>query len=580
MKKLLISCWIAGTALCRGAPAAPESWDVQSDTWVATDALGRTLPGYAECGPPRPDRVVGIFYFLWLGQHGTSGPFDITKLLAADPAQPQWGPAGAFHHWGESELGYYLSDDEYVIRRHCELLADALIDLAIFDVTNGFTYSSVVERLCAVYQKIRAEGNRTPQVCFLLHSGAPAVAQKLYEEFYSKNLYPELWFRWQGKPLILASPEGQSAAVRGFFNFRESWAWSGSAWFGDGRDKWPWLDNYPQKYGWHDPGVPEEVSVCAAQHPTSNIGRSFHDGRQPAPGEFKTAEGLCFAEQWRKALELDPRFIFITGWNEWVAQRFLAKGGEGFLGQRLAAGESFFVDEYNQEYSRDLEPMKGGHTDNYYYQMMAQVRRFKGVGKPPATSPLKAIAVDGEFSDWADVQPEFRDTRGDTAHRNQPGWGSAGTYANTTGRNDLARMKVARDDQHVYFYAETAGPLTSPTGKNWMLLFIDIDSSKGTGWSGYDFRVNAPVIDATATTLSKRGADGQWIKVQDVPYRAAGNQLELRLARADLGLAGKSEFAFEFHWADNLTKAEDLAEFFTDGDSAPNRRANYRYDAR
>ena len=40
--------------------------DLLSDTWVATDAIGRELPGYNECGAPRSDRYVGIFYFLWL----------------------------------------------------------------------------------------------------------------------------------------------------------------------------------------------------------------------------------------------------------------------------------------------------------------------------------------------------------------------------------------------------------------------------------------------------------------------------------------------------------------------------------
>ena len=42
-------------------------WDTYSDTWVATDALGRRLPTYAEVGPPRKNRTVGLFYFLWHG---------------------------------------------------------------------------------------------------------------------------------------------------------------------------------------------------------------------------------------------------------------------------------------------------------------------------------------------------------------------------------------------------------------------------------------------------------------------------------------------------------------------------------
>ena len=37
------------------------------------------------------------------------------------------------------------------------------------------------------------------------------MVKNLYETLYAKNLYPDLWFRWQGKPLIL----GKRANVQG-----------------------------------------------------------------------------------------------------------------------------------------------------------------------------------------------------------------------------------------------------------------------------------------------------------------------------------------------------------------------------
>ncbi len=37
----------------------------------ATDELGRKSKSHKEVSPPRDDRYVGIFYFQWLGQHGT-----------------------------------------------------------------------------------------------------------------------------------------------------------------------------------------------------------------------------------------------------------------------------------------------------------------------------------------------------------------------------------------------------------------------------------------------------------------------------------------------------------------------------
>jgi hypothetical protein len=66
-------------------PGQDVSWDTFSDTWSATDALGRRVPTYEDVGPPRTDRVVGIFYFLWHGAHVRGGPYDVTQILARDP---------------------------------------------------------------------------------------------------------------------------------------------------------------------------------------------------------------------------------------------------------------------------------------------------------------------------------------------------------------------------------------------------------------------------------------------------------------------------------------------------------------
>ena len=136
--------------------------------WPATDALGRSLPLALQVGPPRSGRTVGIFYFLWLEkQH--AGPFDVTKIVAADPealskqSSPPWGgPEETPHHWGESIFGYYLSQDEWVIRKHAQMLTDAGIDTLIFDTTNAVTYRDVYFKLAEVFTAIRAEGAGRP----------------------------------------------------------------------------------------------------------------------------------------------------------------------------------------------------------------------------------------------------------------------------------------------------------------------------------------------------------------------------------------------------------------------------------
>ncbi len=562
-------------------PAAPTFKDVMPDTWAATDALGRALPGYAECGPVKKDRTVATFYFLWQGQHGVGGPYDITQILAANPKNPKWGPEGAFHFWGQPEHGYYISNDEWVMRKNARMLVNAGVDVIVLDVTNSFVYHDVTMQLCRTYMQLRREGLPTPQICFMLNSEPPATAAKLYDEFYSKNYFPDLWFRWQGKPLLLSGPEGMADKVKSFFTFRRSWAWSkGQEWFGDGKDKWPWLDNTPQGYGWHvSPEVPEMICACVAQHPISNIGRSFHDGKQPGASELQTASGPYFSEQWKRALEVAPPFLFVTGWNEWVAQRGVSDGKGMAIGEHLLkAGESFFVDAYTQEYSRDIEPMRGGHTDNYYYQMISGIRRYKGVQKPPVASPGKTIKIDGNFADWTGVQPDYRDYARDVERRNSIGWGSVGRLVNTTGRNDFVALKVARDKSNVYFYAKTADAITAKaTSAAWMQLLINTDNDPTTGWRGYDVLIGDLSPQPGNTTYARKNSGGwNWLEGMPVKLVYKDNEMELSVPRKALGVFAKP-LGFEFHWMDNIANPADDQSFLTEGDSAPDRRFNYVY---
>jgi hypothetical protein len=563
-------------------PASVEPRDLYSDTWVATDALDRELPGHDQVGPPHADKTVALFYTIWHGEHGTRGPYDNTRLMASNPTDPAWGPRGAFHHWGEPELGYYLSSDKYVMRKHAHMFADVGIDVIIFDVTNAVTYRSHYLSLCEVYTQIRAEGGRTPQICFMANSAGIDVAQRLYDEFYSRNLYRHLWFYWKGKPLLLAPlkerKDKHSHLILDFFSMRYCWTW-----MDPGHDVWKWMDYYPQKPGWHEsPERPEEISVSVAIVPHLNQGRSFHNGTQPPHDEYGVTgtedQGLCFAEQWTRLNAVSPEFLLIDQWNEWVAQRQIAREGRWFLGRQLAAGETWFIDQYNQEYSRDIEPMKGGHTDNYYYQMIGGVRKYKGVRPPPEASPATTVTIDGAFSDWTKVAPEFRDSVYDTTHRNEPGWGSAGPYINNTGRNDIITSKVAYDAESIYFYVETRDPITPCTDPYWMLLFIDADRSHATGWQGYDHLVNLSVVDSKTTTLCQNSGGWNWKQTATIAYAVSGNHMEIRVPRSALGLAASPSITFDFHWADNIQHGDDIIEFAVSGDSAPNRRFNYRYD--
>ena len=585
----ILASWFLSIATVIAQPA----WDTFSDTWMATDGLGRSLPTQSEVGAPRTDRFVGIFYFLWLGQHGDAGPYDITKILAADrdamskPNSPLWGAMQAPHHWGESLFGYYVSDDESVLAKHAQMLTDAGVDAVIFDVTNQFTYPRSWQALCRVWDRIRRRGGRTPQIIFLCPFGSPKkVVAELYDQLYGPGLYSDLWFRWEGKPLILADPAqlaelfrdalGNHGAIKDFFTFRRP---QPSYFIGpEGTNNWGWLEVYPQHAFTNAAGRVEEVTVGVAQNALDGklsvlsnpraYGRSFHDGRQPGPGG-QDFTGRNFTEQWQRSFALDPQFVFVTGWNEWIAGRF--QKPTPFYGD----GAVTFVDEFNREASRDCEPMLGGHGDAFYWQLVANIRRFKGVRSvPPVQS--RRITVDGKFTDWASVTPEFRDDLGDPVHRDHAGWGKGSRYVNKTGRNDIVVAKVSADATNIYFYVRTSEPLSPSTDPNWMLLFIDADHNSQTGWLGYDFAVNRSNVRPNLATLERNdGGVYRWKSAVDVACRSAGNELEIAIPRAALDLTAE-DFMLDFKWADNIQQTGDWSDFTLNGDAAPNDRYNYR----
>lgn len=359
---------------------------------------------------------------------------------------------------------------------------------------------------------------------------------------YQPGLYEELWFRWKGRPLMICDPAKASPEVRAFFELRRAhWPFTQV----NTKDAWHWEAAYPQVYGFTDDAkVSEQVNVSVAQNlrrrggkvtSMSNgdaRGRSFHDGSMDtSPGAVN--QGYNFQEQWSRALELDPPFVMVTGWNEWIAGR-LSRPGHDVT----------FVDQFDEEYSRDIEMMRGGHLDDYYYQLVANVRRYKGMPALRAASPPKKIAIDGGFYQWRDVGPDYLDHTGETIPRDYDGVARL-HYTSHTGRNDFEVLKVARDNENIYFYARTREPVTPWNGKQWMLLLVNADGDPKTGWEGYDFIVNRRLVDGCTTVLEKNAGGWNWSKPVEVPYRVRGKEMQIAIPRAALNLPAGDRVSFE-----------------------------------
>ena len=417
-----------------------------------------------------------------------------------------------------------------------------------------------------------------------MYSAASNTINTLWRNIYQQGKYADLWYYWDEKPLLLAPLDAATEEQKNFFTIRYAWFASHqgagipsdeSAWFGDGQDRWTWADYYPQEAGWHTAGVPEQCSIAPATHVHTNRGRSFDVETTTQPSNV-TAEtsglGIHFAKQMERALEIDPQFVLVSNWNEWVAQAQV--GNESIANAYKRAGDNqwvFFVDCMNMEFSRDIEPMRGGFGDNYYYQLVDFIRKYKGVNKPVSYTGQHNISIDGLFNDWNDVQAVYGDYINDASARVSTLWGRLGIAADNTGRNDFVTLKVASDDSRVYFFAECAEDITEAEAANWMTLYLSTGTSE-SDWEGFDF-----VVNRTLGKIERSVGGWNWEEVGNVSYHIEGNKLELSLPLSSLGITTGSNFTLDFKWMDNTCTDGDIQDCMDKGDSAPDARFKYRY---
>ncbi len=423
---------------------------VMPDTWVFTDGLGRESLTYEDVGGPKDDKTVAMFYWTW---HGSGmDPCNVNDIIEKYPeAKNQYNhsawpkPNTATYFWNEPIWGYYLTTDEWVLRRQSELLANAGVDTIFTDNTNGaFTWKQSYDVLYPTWDKAQREGAvNTPKVSFTLpfYPFAENYDQilSLYLDIYRPGKYQNLWFYWDGKPMLMARNEhfinattNVNKEINRFFTFRSTLI-GGNETSSEYRQtgQWGWLANFPQPLFYGDrPHLakerPEQMTVAVAanynyktqsgtamngEYVTGRSYSSVYPDRYDKEGAEASKYGYYFSEQFDYALEKDPDVVFITGWNEWTAGRH----------QNWSGVNNAFPDQFINEFSRDIEPTKGALKDHYYYLLVNYVRKYKGCNPIPVPSVKKTIDLAAGTEQWANVEPYYAAYIGNTEDRNRQG---------------------------------------------------------------------------------------------------------------------------------------------------------------
>ena len=576
-------------------------------TWVATDELGRTLPTYADVGGEREDRTVALFYWSWHVSQDSGEPLNIQKFVEQYPEAKndysfsKWPKRATVNFWNESIFGFYKTNDKWVLRKHAEMLANAGVDVIFFDNTNGtFTFKDSYKFIFETFQEALDDGVDVPKISFLLPFGddknknTDKQLRSIYQDIFLKNKYQKLWFYWDGKPMVMAHQSYVDASdllgkeIRKFFTFRGGQP--GYLVGGTDYNTWGWLSTYPQAvyHSRSEKKVVEQMTVGVAvnhnakTHQITAMNGENVIGRTYTSKGYDTREnavclGANFEEQFEYALQVDPRVIFITGWNEWIAGRYEKWPDSG------AVVKNAFPDEFNDEFSRDIEPSKGQLRDNYYYQMVSYIRKYKGCAEQPKASEAKTVDIKGGADQFANVGPYYVAYPNNTFDRDAKGYGSY-YYKDSSGRNDFVGAKVARDAENLYFYVECQNDITPYTDPLWMNLYIDCED--GWGWESFDYVIGKKPAAQDKAYLEKfTGTGYETAAVCDISYAVNGKTLIMSVPKSALGISGE-DYTVNFKWTDNVQDEDgsgsfkgEILDFYRTGDAAPGGRFKYSFTA-
>ena len=588
--------------------------EVMPDTWVFTDGLGRVSLTNKEVGDLKDDKTLAMFYWTWhIDGFTTHVPVNVQEYSEKYPEamrdwdNPVWNNTYSYW-WNESIYGFYRGDDKWVLRKQAELLTNAGVDVIFTDNTNAeMTWRNAYTPLMEEWTDAMNDGLKAPKVSFMLpfwdKNYTNTQVQSIYLDVFRAGKFQNLWFYWDDKPMLMAIKGSFDATktpiekeISNFFTFRAGQP--GYVVDKTNNANWGWLSMYPQALYYKNnndrrDGIVEQMTVgiamnhdyeqglLAAMSGNHIAGRSYtstYKDRYEKEGNEASKWGYNFAEQFKYALEVDPKVIFVTGWNEFRVGRY-----EVWPEGSAAAVENAFPDQYNDEYSRDIEPSKGDLQDHYYYQLVNFVRQFKGARPIPTPSTSATIDLGGSIDQWKNVEPYYAAYIGNTEDRNAPGYGDL-VYTETSGRNDIIGAQVARDNDYVYFLVECQENITPYTDKLWMNLYIDSDQSK-QGWNTFEYVVNKTAASASTLVLEKFTAEGSYDseKVADVEYKVDGRYMTVKIAKSDLGLSG-NDFTINFAWTDNVHDegdyekfSGDIMDFYISGDVAPGGRFKYSY---
>ena len=560
---------------------------------VGVDHFGRA---FDRIGGFREDRQVGMFFWPWIGQPYATGVYDATKILQMEDGlnilfhryDDEISPNGQAHWWGEPLWGYYNSIDEWVLRKQMQMITMAGVDFIFFDHTNAVIYDDVVLQVAKVITEMQKEGWNPPKMVSYTHSRSFQTVRGLYNLLYKPGRYPDSWYYYEGKPLIIAytdpDDDKQEASSRGdssydpgvldaeildFFHFF--------------KPNWPFDPTYPNGFTWIEWKFPQPyhseskmMNVTVASHPMvpmsfsltranwTNWGRGWSPSLRQNISE-DVDKGTFFQAEWDEAIKADPPMVSVGGWNEWIAYK------------QLFDGEYMLCDAASKEYSRDIEPMKGGYQDAFYLQLIRNIRRYKGSSEGLRPSQEEhTIDITGDASAWNDITYVMSNTDAAFIARNCYGNSQKVHYAQPAPADKVVEVRVAHDANNIYFYIKGKEDFTKPSMKdNWLNIYIGCGEVAAKAWESYDYVIGRDINGDKASVEKFNGKGYQTTYAGNATIVRSKDMIQLAVPRNAMALDSEKQFYFKV--AMGVDNPSDIMNTYTSGSAMPMGRLSYMY---
>ncbi len=323
--------------------------------------------------------LVGICYTMWFdGIFGPGEPImpnrrNVTEFTEKygfstehgfGNGEEEYNVLTAFHYWGKPAQGYYRSTNKQATENNMRMISAAGVDFLILDYTfatadiyhpgteewDDYIYNPSVVLLDKITE-MRARGEKAPHVVYWFTSRK--MFDLAYEYFYSVDKWKDCFVYWNGKPFALGWCYDEETLKLENFTVRFMYGLQNKV----KTYQWSYLEpDTTETVSYDENGQPEHLSASVA---TQNTYMSL-------PTACGRDGGRFWNKQWKHIFDVHPKIATVTWWNEWCAQLYKVDG-VGYV----------FTDNFNFEYSRDIEPVEGGHGDTYYKWLCEYVKAYK-----------------------------------------------------------------------------------------------------------------------------------------------------------------------------------------------------------